>query len=132
MNLHNVVRGQIPVVNPDIAGVWRRSAGSTTAADGTRTSLFTDTLVQLQVQAVSARDVWQLSNLNIQGVSRVAYMYGNPQGVVRVDVKGGDLLLFPQVLDGPVQTWLVAAVLETWAPDAVGWGKVALSLQVDQ
>lgn len=132
MNLHGAVRGQIPAVTPDIAATWRVSAGYTTAADGTRTPVFTNTAVQLQVQALTGKDIRQLDQLNIQGVSRSAYMFGNPQGVVRVDVKGGDLLLFPAVMGGAVQTWLVAAVLETWTPDAAGWGKVALSLQVDQ
>lgn len=134
MNLHAVVRGIIPAVNPDIAAVWRRNENYTTAADGTQVPQYVDTSVTVQVQDLTEKDMRKLqhtSNLNLQQVSRAAYMFGNPQGVVRVDVKGGDLLLFPQVVGGLVYTWLIAAVIETWTPDMQGWGKVALSLQVD-
>lgn len=132
MNLHSVVRGHIPAVTPDLPAVWRASAGSyVTAADGSRTPQYVDTAIRAQVQALSARDLQHLSNLNIQGVESAVYMFGNPQGVVRVDVKGGDLLLFPQTLGGTVRTWLVRTVFETWRVEQGGWGKVGVTLQVD-
>ena len=132
MNLHGVVRGHVPAVTPDLPCVWRMSAGSyVTAADGSRTPQYVDTSVRVQVQALTGKDLKQLDQLNIQGVDSAVYMYGNPQGVVRTDVKGGDLLLFPQRLGGIPQTWLVRAVLETWRVEQGGWGKVAVTLQVD-
>ena len=127
MNLHAIVRSIILAVNPDRAGTWRRSSGSTTAADGTRTPTYIDTVVQLQIQALTGRDLSHLNMLNIQGVQRVVYMYSNVQGVVRVDNKGGDLLLFPQDLGGTVNTWKVVVVLETWSE---GWCKIGVTLQL--
>lgn len=132
MNLHSIVRGHIPAVTPDLPGVWRSSAGAyVTAADGSRTPQYIDTSFRAQVQALSAKDLRHAANLNIQGVQSAVYMFGNPQGVVRTDVKGGDLLIFPQTLGGIPQTWLVLIVFETWRVEQGGWGKVGVTLQVD-
>lgn len=130
LNLHSTVRGAINSVNPDQLGTWRQNVGSTTASTGKRMPVYNDYAnVPMQVQALSGRDLQHKDLQNIQGILRAVYMFGNAQGVVRPNAKGGDLLLFPQNLGGPVQTWLVAAVLETWTPDAVGWCKVAVVLQ---
>jgi len=131
MNLHGIVRGAIGTVNPDIPGVFRSNQGYATSAAGARAPNYTDTDVMLQVQALTAKELQHPDMLNVQGVKRGVYMFGNPQGVVRPDVKGGDLLQFPQVKGGPIYTWLVCAVLETWTPDTAGWGKVGVSLQMD-
>ncbi len=132
MNLHSIVRGHVTAVTADLPAVWRQSAGSyVTAADGSRTPQYVDTSVRVQVQALTGKDLRQLDQLNIEGVERAVYMFGNPQGVVRTDVKGGDLLLFPPTLNGIPQTWLVRTVFETWTVNAKGWGKVGVTLQVD-
>ena len=132
MNLHAAVRGQVTIVNPDTVGTWRRSNGATTALDGSRTPVFVDVPNTLfQIQALTGKDLKHLERLNIQDVERAVYMYGNAQGAVRVDAKGGDLLLFPQVRGGAAFTWLVVAVLETWTPDVSGWCKLGVKLQVD-
>lgn len=131
MNLHGTVRGAIQTVNPDIPGVFRSNQGYTTSAAGARTPMLTDTDVFLQVQALTAKELQHPDMLNVQGVKRAVYMFGNPQGVVRPDVKGGDTLLFPQVKGGDWYTWLVVAVLETWTPDTRGWGKVGVVLQMN-
>lgn len=130
MNLHSIVRGQIPAVNADRAGTWRRSSGYTTAADGSRIPTYTDVAVQLQIQSLSGRDLQHINMLNIQGVQRAVYMYSNVQGVVRVDQKGGDLLLFSQEIGGTVATWKVVVVLETWTPDTLAWCKLGVTLQL--
>lgn len=132
MNLHAAVRSVIPAINPDRLGTWRRSTGYSTAADGTRLPSYTDVAVRLQIQSLTGKDLEHLNMLNIQGVQRAVYMFSNGQGVVRLDAKGGDLLLFGQDFGGPAVTWLVVAVLETWNPDAAGWCKLGVTLQVDE
>lgn len=124
MNLHGIVRGAINAVNPDVTGVWLRSSGSTTAADGTRTPTY-DTFsdVKMQVQAATGDDLQHINNLNQQGVYRKVYLFGDVQGVVRPDAKGGDLLQFDS------HDWLVVHVLETWKPDATGWCCVLAAMQ---
>jgi hypothetical protein len=130
LNLHGIVRGPINAVNPDVSGTWRSSSGSTTAADGSRTPTFTDFVGTLfQVQPLTWRDLQHRDMQNIQGIARSVYMFGNSVGVSRPDVKGGDLLVFPQVRGGAPQTWLVVAVLESWAPDVAGWCKLGVILQ---
>jgi hypothetical protein len=59
------------------------------------------------------------------------YAFGDVEGVVRPDLKGGDVLLFPQTCGRDPQTWLVVHVFETWAPDAAGWCSVLVALQED-
>jgi hypothetical protein len=129
LNLHSIVRGAITSVNPDIPATYRASTGSTQNADYSRTPGYTDTAVTVQPQALSGRDLQHTAFQNIAGVKRSVYMYGNTQSVVRPDVKGGDLLVFPQVVGGTPQTWLVVVVLETWTPDVAGWCKLGVVLQ---
>lgn len=124
MNLHSIVFGAIGSVNPHVAGVLRVSTGFTTAADGQQVPTYAAPAnITVQDQPLSVSDLKQLDALNIQGVTRAAYLFGDVQGVVRVDQKGGDLLAFNN------RVWLVAAVIETW--DTPGWCKVGLTLQMD-
>ena len=132
INLHAAVRGPINAVNPDSLVDWLVSTGYTTGAAGKRAPTYSPAAsVMAQIQPLSRKDLEHRDMQNIQGITRGVYLFGNAQGVVRVDAKGGDLLKFPQVRGGVAQTWLVAAVLETWAPDAAGWCKVGVVLQVD-
>lgn len=133
MNLHAAVRAVIPAVNPDTLCTWSQSTGATTAADGTQTPTYTVvTNVAVQIQGVSAGDLKHIDNLNIEGVLRKVYLFGNIQGVVRPSLQGGDLLTFPQEIGGTPQVWKVVAVLETW-PDIVsaGWSSAIVCLQND-
>ena len=74
---------------------------------------------QANVQALDGSDLKQLDGISQQSTLRAAYLYDNLAGVIRMDSKGGDLI----VIDGKV--WLVVKVLETW-PD---WCKVAINYQ---
>jgi hypothetical protein len=132
LNLHAVVRPAINAVNPDLYGTWQQSTGATSQTNFKRTPNFTTfTNVPMQVQAMSGGDLQKVNYLNLEKVTRAVYLYGNPQGVVRVDAKGGDLLLFPQLLGGDIYTWLVFNVLEPWTSsiEGGGWTKVAVVLQ---
>lgn len=124
MNLHGIVSGAIGTVNPFIAGTVKISTGSSTASDGTRTPTYTTyTDVQMQVQALTWKDLQQLEGLNLNGTRRAIYMNGRADGVVRSLMKGGDLI---EIADGVnAGTFLVAYVLEAW-PD---WSKLAVTLQ---
>jgi hypothetical protein len=76
-----------------------------------------------QVQPITWRDLQQLDGLNVQGIRKVMYINGAVDGVVRVNLKGGDLVTFP---DGSV--YLVAQILEAFNLTA-GWTKAALTIQ---
>jgi hypothetical protein len=131
MNLHQVVRGAITAVNPDMVGIYRASTGYTVDGAGNQTPTYaTDAAIDIQVQALTWKDLQHRDMQNIQGVARACYVFGNKQGVARPNVQGGDLLLFPQNVGDANSTWLVVAVLETWTPDAAGWCKVGMVLQL--
>jgi hypothetical protein len=128
MNLHGIVRAAITTVNPDIMAPWLQSSGNTVDAAGNATPTYTTTTIPIQVQAMTAQDLRQVNGMNLQGVLRSVYCYGNKQGVVRVAQKGGDILQFPEVpnpVGGTVRNWLVVKVVETW-PD---WSKCIVELQ---
>jgi len=120
VNLHGLASG-IQAVNPSILATFRTANGYTTGADGTTTPIYTTATGPVQVQALTGKDLQHLNNLNIQGVSRKGYCYGNVNGVVRASSKGGDTIT---LADGTL--WKVATVFESW-PD---WSAVGLALQV--
>lgn len=126
MNLHAIASPFVAVVNPMVLVTVRISSGLTTAADGSRTPTYaTSYQAQAQVQAMTSRDLRQVSGLNLQGTLVGIYLLGDIEGVVRPLVKGGDLITFP---DGSV--YLVTVALENWgATPAEQWSKLACTLQ---
>lgn len=126
MSLRGIANRAIQSVNRNIVVTWVRATGGyTTAADGERTPATTSEEVPAQVQATSAGDLRLIEGLNIEGVKRAVYMYGNVAGAIRADQRGGDILRFPEVPGGPARDWRVVSVLETWAT----WAKVIVVLQ---
>jgi hypothetical protein len=63
--------------------------------------------------------------MNIQGVMRSVHIFGNIQGVVRIDQQGGDILQFPELPGGAIRNWKVIQVMETWPT----WSRVLVALQ---
>ncbi len=125
INLHGIVGPCVAAVNPWVTVTIQASAGYTTAADGKRTPLYAPAVPMLaQMQSLQFRDLVQIDGLNLQGEGRALYLNGNWQGVVRPEVKGGDLVTLP---DGSL--WLIALVLENWWLTD-GWCKVAITRQM--
>ena len=128
INVRLAANAAIQVVNPDILGTFYASTGFTiNAAKKQVPSYAAGVNVRMQVQAVSAAKLQHLEALNIEGVLRAVRMWGNTQGVVRVNQKGGDLLYFPEVPGGAAKVWKVVDVVETW----VTWSHVIVNLQTD-
>jgi hypothetical protein len=100
-------------------GTYTVSEGQTVPSIAMSSSL---TLLA-QVQALSTRDLRQIEGLNLQGTLKAVYLNGALNGGVRVQLKGGDIVQFP---DGSV--WLVTLVPEPWALTA-GWTKMICTLQ---
>jgi hypothetical protein len=127
MNLQGIVAPVIAAVNPQIICTIRMSIGSTPLPDGTRVPAYRDYPgISVQVQALSYTDLMKLGGLNITGIRRKVYLNGNPEGLDRQAIKGGDLFVMPSLpnFPGPT-TWLVAQVLEHWAD----WCTCAITLQ---
>lgn len=123
MNLHQIVRGAISAVNPDVAGRVFINTGSSTAGDGKRVPTYAAPFdAQMQIQPLSPTDLKQIDALNIQGVDRAIYVNGAVRGVERKGGKGGDLLYALGTY------WLVVVMLEPW--DGAGWTKVGVAQQL--
>lgn len=134
MNLHAAVRGPIGAVNPDTLAVYLASTGYTVDDVGKQTPGYADptTPFGVQVQAATAGDLKHTDYVNQEQLCRAVYMFGNTQGVVRVDAKGGDLLKFPQYAGGAVQVWKVIKVDESWGNvGGGGWSRVIVALQAN-
>jgi len=146
LNLHATVRGAIQSVNPDVAAIYLKSLGNTPNAAGQQTPSYAPPIfVQLQAQPPSGRDLRHMEFLNIQGATRVGYLYSNPSGIGRVTARGGDLLQFSSFVGAPPENWLVTRVDERWnvgtnnidsadlpaSPPTSGWTKLWLTLQTD-
>lgn len=127
LNLHGIVRGVIQSVNGDITAVLRRNTGYTIAPNGKQIPTTSDTTGSIQEQALGPSDLRHVNDLNIQGVMRKVYMYGDWGGPVRADQVGGDILLFPHVRGGPAVPWKIVTVFETWTDS--GWCAVGVVLQ---
>ena len=121
LNLHGMVRGVISSINADTPATLRRSTGYTTEANGKQVPAYTDTPGTVQVQALSSSQLQHMDALNIQGIMRKVYMYGEWGGPVRADKTGGDLLVFDS------KTWKIVTVLEQW--DRPGWSCVGVVQQ---
>lgn len=124
MNLHGLVRGAIPLVNPDSSVTVKASAGFTTLPNGKKVPNYTTIPgVSCQVQPIDAGEIKHLDALNIQGVLKGFWFYGSIQGLNRPLQKGGDLITL-----GDGTEWLVVHVFEDWSMTA-GWSHVAGQLQ---
>lgn len=119
MNLHQIVRGAITTVNPDVPGVLKVNSGFATAPGGKRVQTYTDVDVIVQMQSLSSTDLKQVDAINVQGILQSAYLNGNFNGINRPEQQGGDML----IVDG--KTWLVVKVAELY-PD---WCHLIVNLQ---
>lgn len=120
MNMHNLVRGVIQSVNPDIPVTVLPSTGSSENAAGRVIPAYgTPITTTGQKQPVTGKDIERFQQQNIQGVACKMHLNGNYEGLFRVLGKGGDLLQFES------QTYLVVSVMERWSD----WCCVALTLQ---
>jgi len=125
MNLRLLANRLTQVTNPNIQINWVQSNGYTTNDAGKRTPKTITLTIDAQVQALSATDLKHIDGLNINGVMRSVYLYGNAAGVVRADQIGGDILVFPEAPNCCNKNWLITQVMETW-PD---WCHVIVTLQ---
>jgi hypothetical protein len=128
VNLHGIVSGAIATVNPPTFCTIMLSNGYTIGSDGTQIPAYQTVYnIPVDVQALSYTDLMKIGGLNIEGTRRKLYLNGSLEGVDRQAVKGGDLVIMPDLPDFRGRTtWLVTQVLEWW-PD---WCSCAATLQL--
>lgn len=92
-------------------------------------AISTAAILMAQVQPLTYKDLMQLDGINQGGQKMGLYTNGDLDGVIRVQVKGGDLIDLPDLPGFPGGSrWLVTQQLEGWVQTA-GWTKVAMVLQ---
>jgi hypothetical protein len=132
MNLHSIVRGAINSVNADRPALYLASTGNTVNADFSQTPSYAPGLpVRVQIQPLDKEGLRHIDRLNMTGVFRTVYMFGNTQGIVRVQAKGGDLLQFSTFQGEAVQNWKVVEPAGPWNVNDGGWTKLVVVLQTD-
>jgi len=132
VNLHGIVRGAINSVNPDRPALYLASIGATSNADFSQTPNYASGVaVRVQIQPLDKEGLRQVERLNMTGVFRTVYMFGNTQGIVRVQAKGGDLLQFRTFQGEAVQNWKVVEPDGPWNVENGGWTKLIVVLQTD-
>ena len=155
LNLHAAVRQPIQSVNPDVGAIYLQSAGNYVGPDGVTVypAFALPFPIQAQLQPPTTQDLRHAELLNLQKNFRVVYLYSNPQALVRVSAKGGDLLMFPQaqphveydqngdiivdvngnpvLVNSAVDCWLVTDVPEFYDIASIGWSKLYVTLQAN-
>jgi hypothetical protein len=101
-------------------GLYSISQQQTAASEAMTTSLS----LFAQVQPMASGDLRHMDALNIQGSHRALYYNGQINGIVRVALKGGDVVT---LANGSV--WKVTQSLEPFY-DTASWSKVAITLQL--
>ena len=123
MDLHAIAAPIVAAVNPYQEALIMVSNGYTTNPDFSRTPLYKPTRIPVQVQALTYKDLQQLSGINMNGEARGVYFFGDFNGVVRAAQQGGDLVTLSEPPNAG--NWLIVHVLENWP----GWTKAACVLQ---
>ena len=130
LNLHDLVRGAINIVNPD-EDVWLIQNIGQTNVKGRITAVYAEPeKVRAQVQTLSGDDLTVMNDTERTERDRKFYLYaetktGNaPSGIIRPLGKSGD---FMRRNDGTY--WKVYNVSEDYITD--GWVLVLASQQVD-
>jgi hypothetical protein len=92
----------------------------------------TATGVPMQFQGIPNEQLEMVGALNIAGVMRSVWLYGNHEALDRPGVKGGDLLLVPTGLVNPkpaLDVWLTTSQPAAW--DSDNWCNVIVTLQLN-
>ncbi len=119
MDLFNITSGAVSLVNDYVPAVIKINTGYVTAPSGKRTPSYSQADVSVQLQELSSMDLKQMDSLNVQGITRVAYVHGNFSAINRANQTGGDIL----VVNG--NEWLIVKIAELW----YDWCKLIINLQ---
>lgn len=125
LNLHNVVRGAITAVHPDIECVLYHAMGQRNIR-GKVTPVYLEPIsVMANFQPLDADKLTHAEGRNDTPASEQVFLYSTSPYVVgqyRWNARTGDILQYGE------EYWLVIAVLEDWSID--GWANVAVHRQV--
>lgn len=125
MNLHEMVRGMIGIVNPNVTAIVWKSKGKIYQSDGTtKPDYYEPKVIEVQIQSAEGAELTQIDNINQQDERKVVFAPEQLYGIDRERDLGGDLLEFYG------RKWLVVKRVESW--EGSNWCKVLVVSQLDQ
>lgn len=125
MDLHEMVRGMIGVVNPNVTAIVWKSKGVVIQPDGMPKPVYYEPkLIEVQVQSAEGAELTHIDGINQQGERKVVFSPEQLYGIDRERDLGGDLLEFYG------RKWLVVKRVESW--EGSNWCKVLVVSQLDQ
>ena len=123
MNLNQLVRSAISVVNPDVTVTILQSDGFIEDEAGNQIPQYLPPVsTTAQIQPINSEERQVAERLNQSRIYRNAYLNGNWTGLQRSTESGGDLIYW----DG--FEWWIDDVPEAWNPTA-GWTCVRIIQQ---
>jgi hypothetical protein len=122
LNLHDLVRGPIQAVNPDVAGTVYVSTG-TALTRGISVPTFSTVAAMLQVQAAPHSPVLHERGVLYVENKETIYAYGNFSDLERPDQVGGALVQ----VTATSQWFAVTQVIEWWP----GWCQLEVTRQLN-
>lgn len=129
MNLRQVANSATRRIHPNIPAQIYRSTGATVKPDGSQVPGYAPPVdIQVQMQAVSQRDLQHVDAINLQGQFVSFWVNGQFHGIQRKEGAGGDII----VVNG--QQWLIVDVREIWAlwTHCIGCLQVTTELNIDE
>lgn len=127
LNLHNIVRGAITSVHPDLDCTLYQSIGQRNVKGKTIPVYAEGVSIKANFQPLDADALKQIEARNETPASEQAFLYSNNplpvSGINRLPtIRTGDFIL----KDG--EYWLITSLLEDWTQD--GWANVAVDKQI--
>ena len=137
VNLHNVVRGAINMLHPDINATLYQATGQTTVTGGNVKSIYAPgCAVKAQAQSEGPTTLFHADRVGQEEVNRKFYLFSNPEldsrvaGIIRPLARGGDMFQIDAAENWYASTWwLVEATIEDFTRS--GWVNVRATLQVN-
>lgn len=125
MNLRDIANAAIQSVNPDQIITWKRSTGDSVDEHFNPVPAYESYTVKANIQAAGSGALQHINGLNQMQVKRTVFMSCNAMGVSFRNVRGGDILVFPEFNDEGATSWKVDEVVEAWDD----WAKVIVVQQ---
>lgn len=120
MDIRNIANTLSSFVNPNTEVTIRASNGYTVGTGAKQIPQYLpDVLGTAQLQAADEEFLKKESGLNLEAVYKFLYISGQIYGAVRLNDKGGDLVIIN------AEIWLTVKIIERWPL----WCKILLCLQ---
>ena len=125
MNIRALANSATQTINPNVAVTALKSVGSVTAADGTRVPAWQASMVIVQIQGISSKELQFLAGQGIAGTLRQVFAPGYWAAAQKAGGTGGDMFRFPTHPGGDLRDWKIVQVKGMYE----GWTQAIVQMQ---